>query len=197
MENLGRNEIFCIATKCDLLSYKNLSLCNKRFYKIYCDTYYWFFKLNKDFGVIEKDLPLYGKEVKEKYILTYQLSKLKVLKKKNIHTVKFLNFSYLGIDTIPKNIHYCDNTTMIILSYNKLKFFPLDICKLENLTFLDLMYNEIEYIPKEIANLQKLEILDVTGNKLVSLPSEIENMRSLRTLFVNFNTKINMVLEFS
>lgn len=83
-----------------------------------------------------------------------------------------LDFSCKGYSEIPFSL-ITEETTWLVLSYNKIDRIPKEISKVENLERLALNDNYVEEIDPSLADLKNLNWLDLTRNKLSKLPQNL------------------------
>ena len=179
MEKLNKDEIFCIAKLCDIKSYINLSMCDKRLYNIFLKSNIFTYFLKKDFNELG---------TKEDFIIRYKIKKLSKYLEANINIqTENLDINYKLLNFIPDSISLCQNLKRLDFSYNNLTKIPKSIFELTNLTWLELRNNKIKKIPKNISKLQKLEILDLSYNRIKKIPKCIEYLSALKNFYIPHN----------
>ena len=93
-----------------------------------------------------------------------------------------LNFSWLSLDSFPKEIYMLNKVTGLDLSNNNIGTIPERIDQLTNLQYLLLNNNSIEHLPTEITGLKNLRKLVLSDNILFELPEGIGNLKLLEHL---------------
>ncbi|RKP38559.1 hypothetical protein BJ085DRAFT_5151, partial [Dimargaris cristalligena] len=91
------------------------------------------------------------------------------------------------LTTLPPEIGYMSNLTVLDLTHNKLKVLPSSIGYLDKLVCLTLTNNQLTQLPPSIGCLPKLSVLHLGCNRLASLPPEIGLLHSLFTLDISQN----------
>lgn len=171
MEILNKDMLYELAKRLDFPSLIRLLSSSKQIKEKVSKSSVWMYKLIQDFPDYKS---LNIEDLKECYILLYQLTMLKTKLKEN----KF----------VEQSIYEIYNTPKLYLYATDLSFIPKEIGKLRNLRILGIFNNDKLYeIPKEICNLQNLQSLDLSVNKLLEIPKEIGNLSNLQSLDLSVN----------
>ena len=110
-------------------------------------------------------------------------------------TLKYLDFSYNSLTSIPTEIVNLTNLTSLNFSSNQLTSIPSEIGLLLNLKNLFLDRNNLIDIPANIGNLNNLTGLSLFSNNLTAIPPEIGNIDSLQYLYLDSNNISNLPSE--
>ncbi|MCP4611866.1 MAG: GTP-binding protein [Planctomycetes bacterium] len=100
---------------------------------------------------------------------------------------KELNLSYRDITSLPAEIGWLENLTILDLWGNQLSSLPAEIGNLINLKKIWLSENILRSLPPEIGNLKNLTKLDLSTNKLSNLPPEISTLKNLTHVWLDGN----------
>jgi internalin A len=100
---------------------------------------------------------------------------------------KLLDFKFLDLNKLPKEILELKKLQRLELSDNQLMVLPKEIFELKNLQGLGLAYNHLHELPKEISELENLQELAIFGNLLQELPKEISGLNNLQMLDLSNN----------
>jgi Leucine-rich repeat (LRR) protein len=202
METLSNDPLFLLALEMDLPDMLRWCATNKKHLNICQKDNLWLRRIDKDFGPelnsyspqtreeFLNQINLHTTNNREKYILLYQLNKLKqypLFKNGNIYSI--LMTSDLSLkNSIPKGLDALKNLRRFIISGKNIKQIPEEIFDL-NLIDLDINYTNITTISPKIGKLSKLRRLDLSNNKLSEIPNEIGNLTELRYLSL-FNNNL-------
>ncbi|KAF8977004.1 Leucine-rich repeat-containing protein 63 [Entomortierella lignicola] len=89
--------------------------------------------------------------------------------------------------SVPVDIGFLRNLTLLDLSKNSLKVLPDSIRFLSKLMDLKLSFNYIESLPSAIGELAKLTLLRLDNNRITRIPSQINRLKNLTTLDLDNN----------
>jgi Leucine-rich repeat (LRR) protein len=88
-----------------------------------------------------------------------------------IESAMLLNLSARKLETVPEEIEYLRNLTVVWLNSNSLKSLPDAMSRLKKLEALHLGNNQFTEIPKVLYEIEKLSTLSLLGNKIVLIDS--------------------------
>lgn len=111
-----------------------------------------------------------------------------------LKSIKRVDFSDMGLSSLPQSISLMKNLWWINMSNNELEELPKGIFRLYNLNLLFLSGNRLEELPEEIGKLQKLTGLHLDENPIKALPDSLEMLSEMRFLSISA-TKIHRLPE--
>lgn len=98
-----------------------------------------------------------------------------------------LDFSYLGLSSIPQELSLLSHVKALDLRGNKLNHLPTCVLELHHLKELYLGNNSLADLPARFECLKDLEILYLDRNKFSRLPQVLENLPKLKELSITYN----------
>lgn len=105
----------------------------------------------------------------------------------NLNELELLDLRINYLSNLPQEFGNLSNLKELFLNINELTEFPAVITKLKKLCRLSITHNSISSLPSEIGSLCSLEDLNLRNNHLSQLPYEFGNLENLKELFLNFN----------
>ena len=196
MNKLNKDVVIFIAKKLEFYDLINFAISNKHIYNfLFLREDIWKYKLEQD-----KIKPLEGYNLRDTYIISKNLLKLKKIMSINHSTLSIIKIDVLVkknlvLTKVPKEIYFLTNLTRLILNSNEIRIIPKQIGNLSRLEILYLIDNLIEELPIEIGDLINLKSLILTYNQLKTIPKEISKLDKLKTLFINENPIVKIPEE--
>ncbi|KAI8362389.1 hypothetical protein B0O80DRAFT_372919, partial [Mortierella sp. GBAus27b] len=111
-----------------------------------------------------------------------------------LRNLTLLDLSRNSLTVLPDSIRYLTKLVELKLSFNFLESLPASIGALAKLTSLHLDNNRLDRIPSQIGLIKGLSILDLNDNPLSVLPAEIAKLQYLRRLRLD---RCPLIQEFS
>lgn len=152
----------------------------KEFAKIYTSSYRSLrpFVVRTNFNLRKQ-----AKNTSKKYISTLE----EATRNAEPDTVKKLNFSGLGLTTVPEVIYRFKNLESLELSNNYLTKIPAELTKLKKIAYLGLNFNELNEESIEFKRNKSLKVLKLQHNPLATIPTSLKKNRRLEDLFIGNN----------
>ncbi|CAO3701838.1 unnamed protein product [Rhizopus stolonifer] len=97
-------------------------------------------------------------------------------------TRSFADLHNIGLLSVPSQLSFFTQLTVLDLSRNKLREMPNSIEQLTNLRHLDVSYNRFIHLPAILCRLSHLVHLDISHNPLQQITANVSRLKSLSLL---------------